>query len=355
MLIVVDTGRVTTKAAAMIDGEIAQVSFPSAAPRGLIHDNAAGVYSIGKPSAAFQIYSVLARTQGIIPVPELSYLAPDNHYRRVLIEHAMVRLGAKGATNIILTRPAPDLFPDGEDCTSERREGEAQLLKMVVATITAPSERPAPSPWKLGQVTVSPETVWAIYDLAISSMGAAKDDLAEFARNHVEVGATVAVVDFGAHETRVHYVEWTGEALPIMDLNRYRIVGIGTQHVADVIDGRFEVAHGYCDVIDLCRLFADPTITLAGVKTDVAELIGASAREVAGVMMKAGLDHLKAEVEAKTVDHVLMVGGGAHVLGGIVAEGLPADAVLAVADPCMAPVRGLLKARAASAGEGGRS
>ena len=71
------------------------------------------------------------------------------------------------------------------------------------------------------------------------------------------------------------------------------------------------------------------------------------------MLLTAGLDQLKSEVDAKIIDHVLFVGGGTHVLGGFIAETLPAGAVLSVADPCMAPVRGLLKARMAMAADGG--
>ncbi|WP_273886453.1 hypothetical protein, partial [Serratia liquefaciens] len=76
----------------------------------------------------------------------------------------------------------------------ELREAEATLLKMAVSTIDMTSGRPTESVWKLSQVTASPEAVWGIYDLAITSSGAALDDLGEFSRTQVEIGATVAVV-----------------------------------------------------------------------------------------------------------------------------------------------------------------
>lgn len=353
MLVVIDTGLATTKVAGLIDGQLVWASYPSAVVRGIVHEQAAGVYCIGKSTANFQIYSVLAPEHGLFPTNPNSFRDPANARRRVLIEHAMARLDIKGKTNVILTQPAMDLFSGGGDNTAQLRDAEATLLKMAVSTIGMASGRPTPSVWKLGQVTTSPEAVWGIYDLAITSSGAALDDLGEFTRDHVEVGATVAVVDLGATGTRVHYVEWTGEPLPTLEMSRYREFPIGVETVTGEIDARLVELHGYRDVIDLPRLATDPTIIVAGARTDVAELVEGSARAVSVRLMNAGLDQLQAEFEAKSVDHVLFVGGGTHVLGGIVAENLPADAVLSVTDPCMAPVRGLLKARTASAANGG--
>ena len=353
MLVVIDTGLATTKVAALVGNQMLGDSYPSAVVRGIVSEQAAGVYCIGKTTANFQIYSVLARKHGLFPTNPSSFRDPANARRRVLVEHAMAKIDIKGKTNVILTQPATALFSGGEDNTAKLREAEATLLKMAVSTIGMTSGRPVQSAWKLGQITTSPEAVWGIYDLAITSSEAALDDLGEFTRNHVEVGATIAVVDLGVTGTRVHYVEWTGEPLPTLEMSRYREFPIGVETVIAEIDARLVEQHGYRDVIDLPSLATDPTIIVAGARTDVAELIAGSARAVGVMLMNAGLDQLKAEIEAKTVDHVLFVGGGTHVLGGIVAEGLPADAVLSVADPSMAPVRGLLKARTASAANGG--
>lgn len=353
MLIVIDTGLATTKIAGQVDGELSCLSYPSAVVRGIVNEQAAGVYCIGKSTANFQIYSVLAQTQGLFPTNPSSFRDPANARRRVLVEHAMAMLDIKGKANVILTQPATALFPGGDDNTAQLRAAEANLLKMAVSTIGMASGRPAPSAWKLGQVTAAVDAVWGIYDLAITSSGAAMDDLGEFTRDQVGIGATVAVVDLGATGTRVHYVEWTGEPVPDLAMSRYREFPIGVETVTAEIDARLVEQHGYRDVIDLPRLATDPSIIVAGVRTDISELIEGSARTVGDMLMKAGLDQLQGEVEAKTVDHVLCVGGGTHVLGGIVAEGLPADAVLSVVDPCMAPVRGLLKARTASAANGG--
>lgn len=353
MLIVIDTGLSTTKVAGLIGNRLLEASYPSIVVRGIVNEQAGGVYCIGKSPTNFQIYSVLAYEQGLFPTIPNSFRDPANARRRILVEHAMAKLGVKGKTNIILTQPAPWLFPGGEDKTGELREAEATLLKMAVSTIDMTSGRPTESVWKLSQVTASPEAVWGIYDLAITSSGAALDDLGEFSRTQVEIGATVAVVDFGATGTRVHYVEWTGEPLPTLEMSRYREFPLGVATVIDEIDARLVDRHRYRDVIDLPKLRHDPSIIVAGARTDVAELIEESARAVGDMLLDVGLDQLHGEVQAKTVDHVLFVGGGTYVLGGIVAENLPADAVLSVPDPCMAPARGLLKARTASATNGG--
>lgn len=353
MLVVIDTGLATTKIAGQVGNKMLGASFPTSVVRGIVNEQAAGVYCIGKSTANFQIYSVLAQAHGLFSVNPNSFRDPTNSRRRVLVEHAMAVLGIKGKTSVILMQPATAFYSDGEDHSAQLGEAETSLLKMAVSTIAAASGRPAPSSWKLGSVAASPEAVWGIYDLAISSSEAAMDDLGEFTRDHVEVGATVAVVDLGATGTRVHYIEWTGQLLPTMDVKRYREFEFGVDAVLGEIDARLVEQHGYRDVIDLPKLAIDPSIIVAGVRTDLSELIDGSARAVGVMLQKAGLDQLQAEVEAKTVDHVLFVGGGAHVLGSIVAEGLPADVVLSVADPCMAPVLGLLKARTASAANGG--
>jgi len=355
MLIVIDTGLASTKAAAMVGQAVRGVSFSSSVVRGLIGEQAGGVYCLGKTTNNFQIYSALAQDYGVFPVGAANFREPSNAKRRVLIEHAMAQLSVTGKTNVILTQPAPILFSGGDDQTSRVREAETSLLKMPVGTIDPASGRPVASKWKLHQATASVETAWAIYDLAITSPAAAQNDLVEFTEDRVRVGAVLAVVDFGATGTRVHYVEWTGELLPTLVVSRYHEFGLGTEEVVSQIDQRLVERHSYRDVIDVPQLRTDPTILVAGTRIDVSDLVDDAIRETASHMLAAGLDQLKGEVEAGEVDHVLFVGGGARVLGGIVADQLPSGAVLAVENPEQAPVRGLLKARASNGNGGGRS
>lgn len=355
MLIVIDTGLASTKAAALVGQTVRGVSFSSSVVRGLIGEQAGGVYCLGKTTNNFQIYSALAQDYGVFPVGAANFREPSNAKRRVLIEHAMTKLSVTGKTNVILTQPAPILFCGGEDQTNRVREAETSLLKMPVGTIDPASGRPASSKWKLHQATASVETVWAIYDLAIKSPATTQDDLVEFTEDRVRVGATVAVVDFGATGTRIHYVEWTGELLPTLVMSRYHEFGLGTEEAVSQIDQRLVERHGYRDVIDIPRLRTDPTILAAGTRVDVSDLVDESIREAVSLMRASGLDQLKGEVEAGEVDHVLFVGGGARIFGGIVAEQFPSGAVLDMENPEQAPVRGLLKARASNGGGGGRS
>lgn len=352
MLAVIDTGLVTTKAAAMVGSSILEASYPSSVVRGLVGEQAGGIYCIGKTPANFQFYSVLSQPYGLIPVSGQHFREPTSTQRRVLIEHALDKLGLKGKADVILTQPAPSLFAGGEDLTGRLREAEAALLKMPVSAIEG-SGRPSAPSWKLNQVTASVEAVWGLYDLAISSGAAAQDDLSEFTSNRVRVGATVAVVDFGATGTRVHYVEWTGELLPTLVMTRYHESTYGTEAVIAQIDARLIDRHGYRDVIDLPQLRTHPVIIVAGAKVDVADLVKDSVQAAADLILAAGFNQLREEVSSGAVDHVLCVGGGAHVFASLIADSVPADAILTATDPCMAPVRGLLKVRSVSLGTGG--
>lgn len=353
MLVVIDTGLATTKAAALIGTRMLDASYPSAVVRGLVSEQAGGVYCMGKTTANFQVYSALAQEQGLFAITQTNFRDPENAKRRVLVEHALAKLGARGKTSIILTQPAPLLFAGGENHTASLREAEASLLKMAVSIIEPDSGQPAAPAWKLNEVTAAVEAVWGLHDLALTPGGAALDNLGEFTRNRVKAGATVAVVDLGATGTRVHYVEWTGELLPDLVMSRYRECALGTEEVITQIDARLVERHGYRDVIDLPGLRTDPTLNLAGTRVDVSDLVQDGIKAAAARIMSAGLNQLHAEVASHEVDHVLFVGGGAHVLADLLADGLRPGSVLVAENPCMAPVRGLLKLRAASAGSGG--
>lgn len=354
MLVVIDTGVATTKVAAMVNGSMICFRYPSAVLRGLASEQAGGVYCIGKTTANFQIYSVLADGDGVISTSLDRFRDPANPRRRVLLEHAISQSGIVGKANLILTQPAPVIFRDGENHTDALRDIEANLLRMSVSRIDPVSGRPIPAAWRLNQVTASVEAIWAVYDLEGMPVGAAKDSHSEFDQDLIEVGKTVAVVDIGAATSRVHYVEWTGEAMPTLHSSRYREILVGVEALIEQVDGLLVERHGFRDVIDLPQLRADPSIMVAGVRTDVSELVDEAVRTVAEELMSSGLDQLMSEVEAGTVDHVLFVGGGAETLGGIASEKLAPGVILTVADPSLAPVRGLMKVRAALAG-GGRS
>lgn len=356
MLIVIDTGLSTTKAAALIGSQLTTVSYPSSVVRGLVNEQGGGIYCIGRTTTNFQIYSVLERGHGLIAIAPVNFREPTNAKRRVLVEHAIAKLGVKGKTSIILTQPAPILFDGGEDQTARIRDAEGSLLKMAVSVIDPASGRPVPPSWKLQEVTASVEAVWGLYDLALGSGAAALDDLGEFTAARVRVGATVAVVDFGTTGTRVHYVEWTGELLPALVMSRYREMEVGTEVVVAQIEARFAERHRYRDVIDLLQLRTDPTILVAGTRVDVSDLVEASIQAAADQLLAAGLNQLKSEVASGQVDHVLFVGGGAHLFGSCLEGELPPDAILTADDPCLAPVRGLLKVQSVTTGNrGGRS
>lgn len=354
MLVVIDTGASTTKVAAMVNGAMICFRYPSAVLRGIASEQAGGVYCIGKTTANFQIYSVLADGDGVVATSLDGFRDPANPRRRVLLEHALSKAGIVGKANIILTQPATVIFRDGENHTDDLRDIEATLLRMSVSRIDPVSGRPIPAAWKLNQVTASVDAIWAIYDLEGLKSRAAKDSLGEFDQDLIEAGKIVAVVDIGAASTRVHYVEWTGEAMPTLHSSRYREISVGVEALIEQVDGLLVERHGFRDVIDLPQLRADPSIMVAGVRIDVAELVEEAVRTVDEELMASGLDQLIGEVEAGTVDHVLFVGGGAKVLGGIASEKLVPSIILSVKDPSLAPVRGLMKVRAALAG-GGRS
>ena len=354
MLVVIDTGVSSTKVAAMVNGSMVCFRYPSAVLRGIASDQAGGVYCIGKTTANFQIYSVLSSGDGVISTSPDGFRDPANPRRRVLLEHAVSQSGIVGKANLILTQPAHVIFRDGENHTDDLRDIEASLLRMSVSRIDPVSGRPISAAWKLNQVTASVEAIWAIYDLEGISGRAAQDTLGEFDPEFIEVGKTVAVVDIGTTNTRVHYVEWTGEAMPTLLTSRYREIPVGIEALIEQVDGLLVERHGFRDVIDLPQLRADPSIMVAGVRTDVSELVDDAVQTVAEELMSSGLDQLMSEVEAGTVDHILFVGGGAEVLGGIASKKMTPGVVLTVADPSLAPVRGLMKVRAVMAG-GGRS
>jgi hypothetical protein len=354
MLIVVDTGLTTTKAAAVVAGHVRSVAFSSSVVRGLVGQQAGGVYCSGKTTASFQIFSVLAKEWGVFPLGAAGFRDRTNLKRRILIEHAMTKLAIEGKTEVILTQPAPIIFAEGEDQTERVRGDEAALLKLPVSAIDPSSGQPITSRWKLANTWPSVEAIWAIYDLAISSQAAALDDLGEFTRSKVAEGSIVAVVDIGATGTRVHYAEWTGELLPSLEIGRYVEIALGTDEAAAQIDRRLVERHGYRDVIDLPTLRTDPTIMVAGAPVDVSDLVAASIEATAASLLESGLAHLREEVERGQVSHVLFVGGGVRILGDAVMGQFPQAKVLVSDRPEQAAVRGLLKARTVPDG-GGRS
>lgn len=137
---------------------------PLPALRGLASEQAGGVYCIGKTTANFQIYSVLADGDGVVATsPACGFRDPANPRRRVLLEHALSKAGIVGKANIILTQPATVIFRDGENHNDDLRDIEATLLRMSVSRIDPVSGRPIPAAWKLNQVTASVDAIWAIY------------------------------------------------------------------------------------------------------------------------------------------------------------------------------------------------
>lgn len=354
MLIVIDTGLATTKAAALVGGQVRGVGFSSSVVRGLIGEQAGGVYCVGKTTTNFQIYSVLAKEWGVFSVGASNFREPTNSKRRILVEHAMTKLAVTGKTDVILTQPAPVIFAGGENLTDRVRDLEALMLRMPVSAIDPASGRPAPSRWKLSNMWPSVEAVWALYDLAISSPVAALNDLGEFTSSKVQAGSVVAVVDIGATGTRVHYAEWTGELLPSLEVGRYVEFAMGVEEVVAQIDRRLVERHGYRDVIDLPLLRTDPSIIVAGASINVGDLVQEAVEATATGLMESGLDQLREEVERGDVSHVLFIGGGARVLGEVVMGKFPKAQVLVSERPEQAAVRGLLKARTVPHG-GGRS
>ncbi|WP_299592543.1 hypothetical protein [uncultured Tateyamaria sp.] len=354
MLVVIDTGLATTKVATM-DGNVVKAdAFASAVVRGLIGRQAGGVYCLGQTTKNFQIYSVLACEYGVFPIRADGFRDPSNTFRRVLVEHAMNSLSVTGETSLILTQPAPLLFSGGEDQAATLGDVERSLLRMEIGSIDPSSGLPSASKWKLREVAASVETAWAIYDLAIYSPASAREDLERFTKDHVSVDAIVAIVDIGATGTRIHYVEWTGELLPTLVMSQYHESGCGTEELAAQIDRRFVETHGYRDVIDVPELCQDPTIFVAGARTDVSDLVDDAVSATVDHLNGECLDRLKAEVASGDVGHVLFVGGGAHTLGKAAAQDLPGHVVLKVDQPEQAGVRGLLKVRASN-DRGGRS
>ncbi|MCX8500921.1 MAG: hypothetical protein ORO03_04425, partial [Alphaproteobacteria bacterium] len=135
MLVVIDTGVSTTKVAAMVNGSMVCFRYPSAVLRGIANEQAGGVYCIGKTTANFQIYSVLADGNGVISTSAQGFRDPANPRRRILLEHALAKVAIVGKTNIILTQPAHVIFRGGENHTDTLRDIEANLLRMSVSRI----------------------------------------------------------------------------------------------------------------------------------------------------------------------------------------------------------------------------
>lgn len=351
MLIVIDTGLATTKAAVMAGAEISAVSFSSSVVRGLIGEQAGGVYCIGKTTNNFQIFSALAQEHGVFPVGAGGFRDKTNGKRRVLIEHAMTLLGAMGQTNLILTQPALAIFNAGENQTDRIRLDEAELMKMPVCQLDPKTEKATAPKWKIGEVSVSVEAAWAVYDLAITTPADAETELRNFT-SEVGEGAVIAVVDIGATGSRIHYVEWTGELLPTLVMSRYTEFAIGSDEVVSQLDERLVARHKYHDVLDLPALVSTPVVQLAVGEVGISDLIEEATSVAASRLNVAGFSRLVDEVNSGEVARVLLVGGGSRVLGPSLEAQLDPSVILKVANPEQAGVRGLLKARASADGAG---
>lgn len=353
MLVAIDTGLTTTKVAALTDGgELVTRRFPSSVARGLVGEQGAGVYCIGRTQPNFQLYSVLARAEGLFPIADRGFRESVNARRRVLIEHGVRSVGATGKIALVLTHPVADYYRDGVDNRGALEGIEQSLLKMQVAPVDPAAGRPVKSAWSAAEVTVSPESVWAVYDLAISSPATAQHDLAAFEGFGTGLGAVIAMVDFGSTGTRISCVEWTSEPVPTVLSSRSRQIPIGGAAVAEAVEQSLIDCLGYRDFVDLVALSADPAVAVSGERVDATAAIEEATRGVFDQILGAGLASLAEDVASGAVQFVLFVGGASHLLGRFAREALPPQAVLDSRDPSVAPVRGLLKARAALSGGG---
>lgn len=142
--------------------------------------------------------------------------------------------------------------------------------------------------------------------------------------------------------------------MPTLHSSRYREIPVGVEALIEQVDGLSVERHGFRDVIDLPQLRDDPSIMVAGVRIDVAELVEEAVRTVDEELMVPGAGSADRRGRGRHRRSRPLVGGGAKVLGGIASEKLAPGIILSVEDPSLAPVRGLMKVRAALAG-GGRS